>query len=190
MIRKAIIVVLALAAVAVFYFGIVGIGHTVSWLHVLDNLGWPQEDRHYYAGKFLVWTSSDGFAKVKVRSGGGYIDVHYMRRTSPELANSGPSFYLGKRTRHPAGSWILVGNTWWHERPMDSGVFPVWMLHIGIPWWLPFLLLAAYPTIAFIRGPLRRWPRSRKGRCLKCGYDLTGNVSGTCPECGTEVKQP
>lgn len=23
--------------------------------------------------------------------------------------------------------------------------------------------------------------------CLKCGYDLTGNVSGICPECGTEV---
>jgi hypothetical protein len=22
------------------------------------------------------------------------------------------------------------------------------------------------------------------GRCLFCGYDLTGNVSGVCPECG------
>lgn len=21
-------------------------------------------------------------------------------------------------------------------------------------------------------------------RCLACGYDLTGNVSGRCPECG------
>jgi len=25
------------------------------------------------------------------------------------------------------------------------------------------------------------------GRCVKCGYDLTGNVSGICPECGTPV---
>src|SRR5688500_10095318 len=25
------------------------------------------------------------------------------------------------------------------------------------------------------------------GRCLACGYDLTGNVSGTCPECGTAI---
>jgi hypothetical protein len=24
-------------------------------------------------------------------------------------------------------------------------------------------------------------------RCEKCGYDLTGNVSGRCPECGTPV---
>lgn len=23
--------------------------------------------------------------------------------------------------------------------------------------------------------------------CLKCGYSLTGNVSGICPECGEEV---
>ena len=49
---------------------------------------------------------------------------------------------------------------------------------------LPFILYAAYPTIAFVRGPVRRWRRGRKGHCLKCGYDLTGNVSGVCPECG------
>lgn len=23
-----------------------------------------------------------------------------------------------------------------------------------------------------------------KGGCTNCGYDLTGNVSGVCPECG------
>jgi hypothetical protein len=26
--------------------------------------------------------------------------------------------------------------------------------------------------------------------CVKCGYDLRGNVSGVCPECGTGVKRP
>lgn len=29
--------------------------------------------------------------------------------------------------------------------------------------------------------------RPVKGYCSSCGYDLTGNVSGTCPECGTPV---
>lgn len=33
-------------------------------------------------------------------------------------------------------------------------------------------------------GPLRRWRRRRKGWCVRCGYDLTGNVTGVCPECG------
>lgn len=27
------------------------------------------------------------------------------------------------------------------------------------------------------------------GRCRKCGYDLTGNLSGTCPECGGTVSE-
>jgi hypothetical protein len=26
-------------------------------------------------------------------------------------------------------------------------------------------------------------------RCQKCNYDLTGNVSGVCPECGTSIEQ-
>jgi hypothetical protein len=27
--------------------------------------------------------------------------------------------------------------------------------------------------------------RRAKGQSLHCGYDLTGNVSGVCPECGS-----
>jgi len=52
------------------------------------------------------------------------------------------------------------------------------------------LVLSAYPTIAFVRGPLRCWRRRRHGLCLKCGYNLTGNLSGVCPECGTKVDRP
>ena len=40
--------------------------------------------------------------------------------------------------------------------------------------------------------PSRRWKhRKRQGNtaCTVCGYDLTGNTSGVCPECGTEVEQ-
>ena len=36
----------------------------------------------------------------------------------------------------------------------------------------------------------RRMRRLQEGLCINCGYDLTGNVSGVCPECGAEVKQP
>jgi uncharacterized paraquat-inducible protein A len=27
--------------------------------------------------------------------------------------------------------------------------------------------------------------RRARGQCAECGYDLTGNTSGVCPECGT-----
>jgi hypothetical protein len=30
----------------------------------------------------------------------------------------------------------------------------------------------------------RRRPRRPRATCLACGYNLTGNVSGRCPECG------
>ena len=29
--------------------------------------------------------------------------------------------------------------------------------------------------------------RREKGLCTRCGYSLTGNTSGVCPECGTLV---
>lgn len=48
-------------------------------------------------------------------------------------------------------------------------------------------ILAAYPTFAFIHGSVRRRLRLRRGLCIKCGYDLTGNVSGACPECGKAI---
>ncbi|UCE58113.1 MAG: hypothetical protein JSU63_11770 [Phycisphaerales bacterium] len=60
--------------------------------------------------------------------------------------------------------------------------------HVTVPMWAVVLALAVHPTIAFIRGPLLRRRRRRKGLCIVCGYDLTGNVSGVCSECGTEIE--
>ena len=49
------------------------------------------------------------------------------------------------------------------------------------------LSLARYTTPLLIFGLLTRWcapVRIPPGHCQKCGYNLTGNVSGVCPECG------
>lgn len=62
-----------------------------------------------------------------------------------------------------------------------------WGVVVTIPLWFPLLTFAAFPAMAFVRGPLRRWRRRRNGWCVACGYDLTGNVSGICPECGKEI---
>ena len=35
---------------------------------------------------------------------------------------------------------------------------------------------------------LRPWlERNMPRRCADCGYDLTGNITGICPECGVEA---
>ena len=53
--------------------------------------------------------------------------------------------------------------------------------------WMVVAAFAAYPMLVFIRGPLRRWRRHRKGLCIRCGYNLEGNVSGACSECGEAI---
>jgi hypothetical protein len=35
-----------------------------------------------------------------------------------------------------------------------------------------------------ISWPVRGVPRHRTGHCRQCDYDLTGDVTGRCPECG------
>ncbi len=61
---------------------------------------------------------------------------------------------------------------------------------LAVPLWAVatlLLLFCIYPITTFIRGPYRRYRRGKKGHCLKCGYNLTGNVSGVCPECGEKI---
>lgn len=48
--------------------------------------------------------------------------------------------------------------------------------------WLPFAAVAA-PLAVLWR---LRW-RKRRALCRTCDYDLTGNVTGICPECGAQT---
>ncbi len=45
--------------------------------------------------------------------------------------------------------------------------------------------LVLMTIVAIIRGPLRHFRRRRRGLCGRCGYNLEGNVTGVCPECGS-----
>jgi hypothetical protein len=62
---------------------------------------------------------------------------------------------------------------------------------VVFPMWLPAILLALPPAWWFPR----RWrafrARCRAGRnlCARCAYDLRGNTSGVCPECGMPAVQ-
>jgi len=55
----------------------------------------------------------------------------------------------------------------------------------------PLILLIGVPLAVYWRWFFRqRRLRQRKllGLCLNCGYSLTGNLSGVCPECGERVE--
>lgn len=77
--------------------------------------------------------------------------------------------------------WAIIQNpgpelTWTARVP--SGYWG-----IVCPLWIP-IVMAAAGAVLFHR---RARPR-RVGHCFKCDYDLTGNTSGICPECGTAVR--
>lgn len=56
------------------------------------------------------------------------------------------------------------------------------------PFWLSTLALVSAVSIPIIRGPLRRRWRRWRGACEACGYNLWGNRSGRCPECGLRFR--
>ncbi len=62
---------------------------------------------------------------------------------------------------------------------------------VSVPFWMPAVMFGA-PAVALMVVPrtLRlalHQRRRRRGLCVRCGYDLTGNDSGVCPECGEAV---
>jgi hypothetical protein len=55
--------------------------------------------------------------------------------------------------------------------------------NVCLPLWIPFLLIAVSTAILW-------WLDHRHipvHCCQVCGYNLTGNVSSVCPECGTKT---
>ena len=84
----------------------------------------------------------------------------------------------------------------WHNRMVglgnDVGLMPQYrsvslktgkFISISVPL-APFLPLVAIATAVL-------WRLDRgvpPGYCQECRYNLTGNVSGVCPECGTKVE--
>lgn len=79
-----------------------------------------------------------------------------------------------------------------YEARISFAIFGAWVQDrwVMIHSLLLILAFAVYPSLAFIRGPLRRHRRRKHGLCLVCGYNLTGNTSGVCSECGTTVTTP
>lgn len=59
---------------------------------------------------------------------------------------------------------------------------------VAVPHWLLVVACWSWPFISLTRSLLQRRRRARRGFCLKCGYNLTGNTSGRCPECGSELQ--
>jgi hypothetical protein len=92
------------------------------------------------------------------------------------------------------GGTVCLARTWdpgleLHSAEIPSPVWPRYTtppatfsnsVVLSIPLWpLVGITLAICLVLARMRAKLHD-----PGHCVSCGYDLTGNVSGRCPECG------
>jgi hypothetical protein len=68
----------------------------------------------------------------------------------------------------------------WPPGPLPLPTRPLWPEFLGGATLYGLLLVILYVGSQKARA---LW-RKRRGRCGKCGYDLHGNVTGVCPECG------
>jgi hypothetical protein len=97
----------------------------------------------------------------------------------------GLGFYAGLRGRRLVG-WTISGVCidLAYDVAVGVSLADEWLLHAAI--------LAAMTVFLALLHAIgrRRSLRDRfaaTARCGKCAYDLTGNESGVCPECGTSI---
>ncbi len=98
----------------------------------------------------------------------------------------------GSRTRVAAFLSVVVA----------TGLFVLWdKLVASVPSrWSAYILFALClvgfgVAVWFTWQDIRRRLRAELAEkgvpiCVPCGYNLTGNVSGVCPECGTKIEAP
>jgi hypothetical protein len=138
--------------------------------------------RSCWVGDLLYWYTVDengvpaiyGFDSVTTPLGSRVAYVYIQ--TSPPLR---PSFTLGHSIH------VLLGHSALGRGTLPRfayGDFPL------IPHWSIALMFVVLPAAWLLQwAKARRLPKA--GQCRTCRYDLTGNISGVCPECGTPISQ-
>jgi hypothetical protein len=149
------------AASAVLLAGVVGLWVRSYW--VSDAVLFVRE-----TGRITGGLSGDG--SLCYLSTAADMEPGWHRLANPIDRRRGLARYFAER-----GGWWGFGFGYEHQAGgLGSVSIPLWLV-AG---------LAGHP-LAWVVGARRRPP---PGHCQSCGYDLTANVSGRCPECGAAAE--
>lgn len=162
--------------------------------------------------KELVWGSIQKTYFMRTRNYGVQAQWYWSKHTQLEMvaSNGDLHIYLDRRFdyalqtkqwQRQSFKWFRFGRTMGEGQsgrdtpamwgfPEDGFPYHYSQIrrHIICPFWMVFTLSAVVPALVIRAAVRRRWRRRRRGHCVSCGYDLTGNTSGVCPECGQAIQ--
>ena len=126
-------------------------------------------------------------------SASGSVDVrHYVTHARwGQIGNPTPAGWQWIKG-NPRFVWRpqpkRLGFAYHAERSPPAGINYGDVRYLRCPLWAIFVPAGIGPLLCFVhnRRAAARLRRDR-GLCDRCGYDLTGNVSGVCPECGMKI---
>ena len=173
MLRRWAVIVLTCSAICLAALGWVGVATPI--FRTISIGGRVHAYTYFSDGlvRFYLLVADDGIRLAPTRSGRRLL----VRRTADDVA-----FQLIVHGRPGSVSpYALVSE---RMRPQLGLSRPhMRMLGARSRIAVPVACLLAYPVTAVLRQRARR-RRLRPGFCPCCQYNLTGNTSGVCPECG------
>jgi hypothetical protein len=141
-----------------------------------------------------------GSAPGEWRSGWPFITTsgRFYFRTSSEsqynpweaFRNMGDNSSVPLDLNNPRDGWIIAQrgpDVFW----LPTHVRRVIHVNVCLPLWFLLAVAAGYPGWvigSWLSKRRERKQRRQAGHCRRCGYDLTGNMSGVCPECGGRIQ--
>jgi len=163
---------------------------SLKWEMFVGHTVMPREGVNWHWRTWMLW-SQNGGARFSSES---YLvnDRHFVddwvqkpgrwERRVQTLGTSGPQMPFPQNLRPD-----------WGFGPMSPGWGGPMAIHaynvsVFLPYWCVVVLTIPLPAIWLIQK--RRHTRFlNRSLCRSCGYNLTGNTSGVCPECGGAIKQ-
>jgi hypothetical protein len=125
----------------------------------------------------INFSSGDGYWHVNIEGGG--VTVVWSEHTRERWT------WAARRDGKPLRATFEVC---WKKTWSAASLWPVLRLgasgsRVTLPLWAAPVMLVGLAGLAW-------WRKSGnfgQNQCPQCAYDLTGNVSGICPECGNPI---
>ncbi len=172
-----------------------------SWAFSLTLSGRPAEGCIYQSAREGPDFMLHGGTYFEIRlMRGGILGAHCRSRSDTDGGAQLQFISARNQTISSSGRYGLVVPAWTvrnvpeyrflrdslfisRHSPRETSPVATSVQHlVFVPFWIAALPIAIVTVVAWWRGR-----RVSPGHCRRCGYDLTKNESGICPECGVEI---